>query len=259
MSKTVTLIACLMLGLILHGYAILDKKKDNSLLAEPPEKIPASTDSLSISLSADFYTRHIWRGTLTCDSWNIQPTINLSKSNFQIGAWGAYTINNSYSELDLYVSYTWRNFSISVLDYFCPDETLKFNRLFDFKQQTTQHTIDAIASYDGTGKFPVRFMVSSLLYGDDLSPANNTNFYSTYIEAGYEWQPNKNQHFDVHIGLTPSKGYYAESFNVVSCGVAMNQTFQVTEQFSLPIIGKLIVNPYTENIFFVFGISISNL
>ncbi|MFO8021901.1 MAG: hypothetical protein R6U65_05490 [Perlabentimonas sp.] len=259
MSKTALITAFLTLIFSLPIHAIINNDKDKTLLVEPPEKIPASTDSLSINLSADFYTRHIWRGTLTCDSWNIQPTINVSKNNFQFGTWAAYTVNNNYSELDLYVSYTWRNFSISILDYFCPDETLRFNRLFDFKQQSTQHTIDAVASYDGSGKIPVRLMVSTLLYGDDLNPLNNKNLYSTYIETGYEWKLSNSQLIDFHIGITPYKSYYADSFNIVSCGIAMNQTLQITEEFSLPITGKLIANPYTENIFLVFGISVSNL
>jgi len=259
MSRTALITAFLTLAFSLPNFAIISNDKDKSPLVEPPEKIPNSTDSLSINLSADFYTRHIWRGTLTCDSWNIQPTINVSKNNFLFGTWAAYTVDNSYSELDLYVSYTWRSFSFSILDYFCPNETLKFNRLFDFKQRSTQHTIDAVASYDGSGKIPVRFMVSTLLYGDDLDPLNNNNLYSTYIEAVYEWKLSSSQLIDFHIGITPYKSYYADSFNIVSCGIAMNQTIHVTEEFSLPITGKLIANPYTENIFLVFGISVSNL
>lgn len=250
----ITFISC---SSFLNPLFSIEDQPQFSSYAEPVEKIPTASDTLKIDYSANFQSRHIWRGTLTCDSWNIQPTINVSNKNFLMGAWAAYTLNNSYAEVDLYIAYTIKNFTVALLNYFCPDETQVFNRLFDFNQSTTQHTLDLTMSYEGPKKFPIRFMASTLIWGDDLNPSNGDNYFSSYIESGFYWNRNQNQEFDFHLGVSPFKGYYANSFNVVSIGSSITQNINITKEFSMPIFGKLIVNPHTENIFFVFGLSLS--
>jgi len=225
-------------------------------MVEPPEKIPPATDTLSLEFSASFQSRHVWRGTLTCKAWNIQPTINVSRKNFLLGTWAAYTVDNSYAEVDLYLSYTIGSFSFAVLDYFCPDENQQFNRLFDFKQPSTKHTIDATLSFNGTDNFPLQIMASTLIYGDDLEPISGKNYFSTYVEANYTLERSPDQRFDFFVGFTPYKGYYANSFNLVNAGFSINQSLMVTETFQIPVFGKFCFNPYKESIHFVFGISI---
>ncbi len=234
----------------------LDEDNDTHAAVVPVDNIPHTTDSLSIELSANFQSRHIWRGSLTCDSWNLQPTFNVSKDNFLLGAWAVYTVNNSYAEVNLYASYSLGSFTFSLLDYYCPTETVRFNRFFDLKQSTTQHTIDATLSFDGTDKLPFTLMVSTMLWGEDLDPVTADNYYSTYLEAGYSWRRTANQHFDFSAGITPFNGYYADGFNVVSLSASMHQTLKINDSFNLPIFGKLILNPYTENLFFVFGLTL---
>ncbi len=58
------------------------------------------------------------------------------------------------------------------------------------------------------------------------------------------------------IGATPSEGMYSDDFNVVNLGVTVSKELAITDKFSLPINGSFIVNPYTENVFFTFGISL---
>lgn len=225
---------------------------------ETHDKIPVATDTLSIHLSANIQSRHLWRGSVTCSAWNIQPTATASKRNFLVGFWGAYTVNNSYSEVNLYGSYTLRRFSVAVLDYFCPDETLKFNRLFDTNQKTTQHTVDATLTYNGTRKLPISIMISTLVWGDDLNATNEKNNYSTYIEAGYTWERTQTQKFEFFAGITPFEGYYANSLNLVNIGFSASQTLKVSTTFKLPIFGKVIANPYTQNLYFVFGATLGS-
>ena len=241
---------------LLFISACLQAGEVKSPLVEPTDKIHQPSDTLRFDLSADFRSRHIWRGSLTCSAWSIQPTMNLSKSNFLIGAWGAYTVDNSYTELDLYFSYTAGPFTVGFLDYFCPDETERFNHVFDYSSSSTKHTLDATFSFNGTKKFPLSVMASTLLYGDDKNPENGKNYYSTYIEAAYHLKANDKLEFDFHTGFTPFEGYYAPSANVVSCGIAATQKLALTPKLNFPITGKLILNPYTQNIYFVFGISV---
>lgn len=229
-----------------------------SPLTEPSEKIHMASDSLKFDFSADFRSRHIWRGSLTCSAWSVQPTMNLTSSNFLVGIWGAYTVDNSYTEFDIYASYTYKRFTIAILDYFCPNETVKFNHLFNYNNKTTKHTLDAVVNYNGTERFPLSLSASTLFFGDDKNPNSGKNFFSTYIEANYKWEISEQLKSEFHLGVTPYEGYYSTGPNVVSCGFSVTHNLQITSNFSIPLNGKLIVNPYTENVFFVFGFSLGS-
>jgi hypothetical protein len=246
---------CLLFLTPFHCSAVVASDPNNTMV-DPLTKATHTTDSLSLEFSASFQNRHIWRGSLTCSAWNIQPTINLSKNNFLIGAWSAYTVDNSYAEVDLYISYSIGRLNIAVLDYFCPNETAAFNRLFDFNQRTTQHTVDVTLTYEISKKFPLSLMASTLVYGDDLNPKTGKNYFSTYVEASYIWTKKPKHQIETSIGFTPFEGYYASSLNVVNIGLSITKNLAITESFQLPVFGKLIVNPYSENIYFVFGLSI---
>ncbi len=242
---------------VILPIAVFGTSPTETNLLTPADKLPKATDSLSFDFSANIQSRHVWRGTLTCSAWNVQPTVNLSKGNFLVGAWAANTFDSSYSEFDLYVSYTIGGFTIALLDYFCPDETLAFNRLFDFNQPTTQHTVDATLTYNGPDQFPITIMASTLIWGDDLDDEGN-NYFSTYIEAGYSLKPWVNTQFDLIAGFTTHNGYYAQGANMVNLGLQFEQPLLISDKFTLPIFGKIHVNPYTENIYFVFGFTLGS-
>lgn len=230
----------------------------NIVTTEPPDKLPEATkDSLEVTLSADIRNRHTWRGGLTCDAWNFQPTLNFTWSNFLVGAWGVYTVDNKYAEVDFYASYTYKSFTLSVLDYFCPNETLAVNRFFDYNDQTTPHLIDINLQFNGTKSFPVRILASTIVYGNDKKADDpNKNNYSTYFEAGYNFASKKGFKYDFVVGLTPFESFYSNRLNVVNMGFKASKKIKITPSYSLPVFGQLVLNPYKENLHFVFGITI---
>jgi hypothetical protein len=72
-----------------------------------------------------------------------------------------------------------------------------------------------------------------------------------YIEAALAF---KTVNFFVGGG---NEMYSADgSFNVVNLGLSTTKTIAVTDKFSLPLIGKVILNPNKEQIFFVIGFSL---
>ena len=101
------------------------------------------TKEPSLTLSADIKSRHTWRGNLTCTALNIQPTLDLKISKITLGAWGCYTADNSYAEVDLYAIYHMGPLSFSLLDYYSPNEAVKQNDFFQFDRKTTRHIVDA--------------------------------------------------------------------------------------------------------------------
>ena len=58
------------------------------------------------------------------------------------------------------------------------------------------------------------------------------------------------------VGATPwgSAMYEADGFTVCEAAVALSKELKISPTFSLNATGKVVVNPATENTFFVFGI-----
>lgn len=208
------------------------------------------------SLSGDIKSRHTWRGGLTCSAWNVQPTLNMNIKNLTLGAWGCYTVDNSYSEIDLYASYKLGNFSATLLDYYNPIEGVKKNDFFNYNADTTRHLVDVNVKFHGTTNFPVYIMASTMIYGVDKKPNTTQNRYSTYFEAGYTLNLNADQRVDFFMGGTPHKSYYANKAAIVNVGMTVHQNINVLGQYKLPLYISMIVNPTYENIYFVIGTTI---
>ena len=209
-----------------------------------------------LSLSGDIKSRHTWRGGLTCSAMNIQPTLELNLKNLTLGAWGCYTVNNSYSEIDLYATYKLGNLSASVLDYYNPIEGARKNDLFEYGKDSTRHLIDVNLKFHGTQDFPVYLMASTLVYGPDKKENSSSNRYSTYFETGYTLKLKGNQEVDFFLGGTPHKSCYANEAAIVNVGMTARQSVKVLNQYNLPFYISLIVNPKYEKIFFVLGVTI---
>ena len=49
---------------------------------------------------------------------------------------------------------------------------------------------------------------------------------------------------------------YADKFNVVNVGLSATKTLNISSGFTPSVFGKLIANPYENQLYFVFGISL---
>ena len=61
--------------------------------------------------------------------------------------------------------------------------------------------------------------------------------------------------FDVFVGAGDCWHTTEGSFQVVNIGIAATKELTLTEQFSLPLSGAVILNPNTEQLHLVFGLS----
>lgn len=106
--------------------------------------------------------------------------------NLTLGAWGCYTVDNSYSEIDFVCESCVGQLLLQrYLDYYNPIEGVKKNDFFNYNADTTRHLVDVNVKFHGTTNFPVYIMASTLIYGVDKKPNTTQNRYSTYFEAGY--------------------------------------------------------------------------
>jgi hypothetical protein len=217
----------------------------------------------TFSVGTDIMSRYIWRGTDFGNSPSIQPTLEYSTGNLSIGTWGAFSTEvDIYQELDLYVSYTMLEMlTIGVTDYFFPSyKTTEMpikNNYFNYDADETGHIFEANLAFN-CKKIPLTISANIAFYGGDKlveSDGETSQAYSTYIEAAYSGKLNDVQ-WNTFIGFTPTEGLYGNTMGVVNLGLNLSKEVKITETYSLPVNGGLIVNPQAENIFLVFGISL---
>lgn len=226
------------------------------LIASAQEVVNEENEAESpFSLSTDLVSRYVWRGLLYSANPNIQPTLDFTKGNFSVGAWGSYAVAAPYAEVDLYISYTLGNFTATIFDYYTEDETdLTVNNYFNWGKSTTPHSLEGAITFNGTEKFPVTFTASMFFYGYDWDAAGK-NQYSTYFEVGYSKQVGPTL-INLFAGGTPAKGLYAQTAAIVNVGMGVSYELTLSEKFKLPVFGQLVLNPSAKDIFFVFGITL---
>jgi hypothetical protein len=238
-------------------------------------------EGATLSFGADILSRYIWRGFDYGNSPAIQPNICFSWKGLNIGAWGSYSfskhsiqVNDStiedfgnYSEMDLYISYTYKWFTIMVFDYFTMNglNVNEGNKYFDYRNTTTGHTFEGCLVFDGTEKFPLQVMVSTLFYGDDKDQDSTgvyglgtKNNFSTYFELAYTFQLRKiDLELRPFIGGIPFGGsWYGPCAGVINLGLTAKKSIPITPLYALPVQASLIANPQSQSIFLVFGISL---
>jgi len=211
----------------------------------------------SFSLSADIVSVFVWRGVTVSPTPNIQPTINYTTGNFEIGFWGSTDLLGNYKEIDMYASYSIKGFSITLTDYFWNST----KRYFNLNNKSTGHLFELGMAYE-FDKIPLQLYAATMLYGDDkmfaYNPAETDSIkcnYSTYIELNYTFSINKND-LNIFTAITPATGLYGNGFALIYTGFTAIRNIKITDSFSLPIFATFAMNPQTEDFFVVFGITL---
>ncbi|NOQ25041.1 MAG: hypothetical protein GQ564_06725 [Bacteroidales bacterium] len=251
----------------------------------------ATSEESPWSVGGDFVSRYIWRGVnLGGSSPSIQPYLEYGfgtdDHSFSIGAWGAYSLSGTQTgqEADLYLSYTLKDmFSLTVTDYFFPDESIDRNKYFNYNMdwdkinsgetKQTGHLVEAAISFNGTENIPVSIMFAMNIWGADAQKYKEESglmvpedgiVMSKYIELAYSTDVNGIS-LDLFAGAALDKpeidksepaGFYGQkAMGFINLGFTLSKEIQITENFALPVFGSVITNPEAQNIFMVFGIS----
>lgn len=230
-----------MIAVTLFGMAV-------SFPVEAQEKTKAS-------VGADLVSGYIWRGN-NCGGVSIQPTLSVARSGFSLTAWGSVGFDNDDTkELDLTAAYSAGGLKLGVTDYWfnqtATPDGMQTNKYFEYGTHSTAHIFEGTIGYD-FGLLALSWNTN--FAGADYTPEGDRT-YSTYIEAVAPFRLG-GLDFAAEVGFTPWKGLYADKFNVTNIGLKATKDIRITESFMLPVFAKLIVNPYTEGAYFVFGLSL---
>lgn len=197
--------------------------------------------SSPFSLGADFVSNYIWRGTKLGTGPNIQPYVEFGIAGLTAGSWGSFAFNTtSVVENDFYLSYGFDfGLSLGVTDYYYQGP------LFDFSDSTGSHAIELNGFYEIGGlslsyNFVVNEACGAGSAGNDM-----------YIEAMYSFK-----NFDIFLGAGDGWHTTTGSFEVVNVGISTSKEIKITDRFSLPVFGSIIVNPQVEVAYVVAGFSL---
>lgn len=211
-----------------------------------------STNKLTFDVNADLVSRYIWRGLPSSLTPNIQPSVTLGYKNFSAQVWGSYGISQPYAEFDVNLSYNIGAFTLSVWDYYVNTDEATTTHYFNCSD-TTLHSVEGSLTFNGTDGFPISITLATYLWGDDKDEEGD-NYYSTYLELGYE-RTIGNTNLKLFAGGTFGEGYYASKAAVVNLGLTATRDLQLTEKTALPLTGSVIVNPDAKSVYLVFGIT----
>ncbi|MBI9038199.1 MAG: hypothetical protein JEY97_08720 [Bacteroidales bacterium] len=239
---------------------------------------------VEFDVSGDLMSRYVWRGTqFGGSSPCIQPAVAVKIKNFEAGIWGSYSLGgvNPNQEFDFYLSYTFANdmFTAIFTDYFFPTEDTNY-KYFDYKDTSTGHILEGSLMFNGTDKIPFSLLLAVNFYGADAIKLNdNPNSpdfnkrkgiqYSSYVELGYSTKINETElsafagltlnsqkKANISTGFIGETGFYGKKAGFVNLGITGAKEIKISKNYSLPVSVSAIVNPMSEKVYLVFGISL---
>lgn len=197
---------------------------------------------VTVSTGVDIYSTYVWRGVAYAGP-SLQPYVELGAGGFTLGAWGSQgidglitsgTASNGFQEMDLYTAYSFDfGLSLGITDYYYPG-TLFFeedSHAFELNGGYTVGDLSLSANYIFAGGGSV---------GDDV-----------YFQLGYDVGK-------ANLFIGGGDGWHSTDteFTIVNIGVGTSKEIEITDSFSLPVSGAVILNPDTEQFYITAGISL---
>jgi hypothetical protein len=232
-------------------------KKINLVVSLTLFLVTGNLSAQGLSIGTDIVSRYIWRGfDLGGNTPSLQPIVKFAVGGLTAGFWGAYSLSdpNGLNEIDIYASYSAEigdagSFNLGLTDYTYPNSGVKIGNFnnYDNEAGPGAHYIELNAGYSGSENFPISLSFNIFLYNLENNPIYFQAGYSTSIE---------NVTLDLFAGGTPGEEteyYGVTDFSIINVGFTVTKNIKFTEEFSLPIFGSVILNPASENLFFIVG------
>jgi len=214
------------------------------LMAQKEEK------ASNFTVGADFYSNYIWRGSKFGNGPAFQPSVKFVTGGITVGVWGSFDAVG-YTETDPFISYTFPfGLSIGITDYYYPTHldttgTLIGSDFFDFDNETGFHVLEINCGYSFKG------LALSANYIINESGGALTSGADLYFQTGYSFR-------NFNIGIGGGNGWHTadNEFNICHVAIGAGKTIEITEKFSVPVNGSVILNPDKKQLFVVVGFSL---
>jgi len=204
---------------------------------EPAAPAPAASP---FSVGADFYSNYIWRGSQFGTGPAFQPSIKFTQGVFSAGIWGSFDAAG-YKEMDPFVLVTLPvGLSFGVTDYYYG------GKLSEMSDTAGSHAFEVNL---GFAKGPITLSANYILNkaGGAASAGGDK-----YFQVSYAFK-------NCNIFVGAGDGWHTkdpDKFAICNVGIGTSKTIKITDSFSIPVSGQIIVNPDKEFLTFVVGFSL---
>jgi hypothetical protein len=219
--------------LIMTGVVLAGLISSVNVAAQQQEK------NSRFNVSADLYSNYLWRGSRFGTGPHIQPAVEFIAGGLTLGVWGSFDFHG-YSEADPYVTYSFPfGLSLGLTDYYYPGTSF-----FDASVDQGSHAFEVNGSYSTGG------LTLSANYILNESGGAGSAGGDLYFQAGYSFNS-----FEIFAGA--GNGWHTSDgeFMVCNLGIGTARTIEVTDKFSIPVSGQIVLNPDTEQLFMTVGFS----
>lgn len=220
-------------GLFFTGLVVL------SLITTFQLRAQDEGSDLKFNAGADVYTNYVWRGTKFGSGPSVQPGVSFVQGGLTIGVWGSFDAAG-YAEADPYISYSFPfGLSLGLTDYYYPGL-----ELFDLSKATGSQALEINTGFETGG------LTLSANYIINEAGGAESAGGDMYFEAGYSFTD-----FDLFVGA--GNGWHTSDgeFNFCNIGLGTSREISITDNFSIPVSGQVILNPDKEQLYVVVGFS----
>lgn len=196
--------------------------------------------SSGFSVGADLYSNYIWRGHKLGTGPAIQPTVKFATGGLTVGVWGSFDAGG-YTEVDPYISYSLPfGLSVGLTDYYSPSLAL-----FETIDSLESHALEFNAGFT-VGGFSLS---ANYIFNEAKGIESKGN--DMYFQAGYSFK-----HFSILIGAGDGWHTTDGKFNFCNITLGTSKEIKITETFSIPVTGQVVVNTDLEALYVVVGFSL---
>lgn len=212
-------------------------------------------------LGLDIQTKYVWRGMemMGQDAAPVLfPSVNYSWNGLYVYAMGGYAVNGKYAEVDLGISYTWKDFTLAFNDYYYPTVDDKKDEYFT-GGKNTGHWLEACISY-APEKIPLWVTLSNFFYGADkyFDGRKEKQAYSTYLEIGTYYDFLKYNRISLALGAALNKSCYNDyehDFSISNIELKYTYNIHFKNDWTLPLSAAYIYNPVFDKSFVNFTVN----
>lgn len=240
--RKIVLIA--LFNIIAMGYVLAQGQE--AITDSSSEKGRGSNFHLSLSVQS----KYMWRGIEYGTSPVLFPSLDYNYKGFYVYAMGGYATDGSHQEVDMGISYTIKDVSLSVNDYYYPTTVGESDKYFNFKGKETGHWVEGTIQYTPSC-LPLWGLLSTYFAGADKKPDSSDLAYSSYLEIGGHYDFFDSNVLSLAVGAALNKSFYNDyehRFSVCNIALKYEHNF-VWNKISIPVGVSYIVNPYREKSF----------
>lgn len=193
----------------------------------------------NFNVGADLYSNYIWRGSKLGQGPSVQPVVKFMKSGLTFGVWGAFDASG-YSEVDPYISYSLPvGLSVGLTDYYYPKLSI-----FETSDTSGSHALEINTGFAKGG------LSLSANYILNQAGGAGSAGGDMYFQAAYAFAT-----FNIFVGAGDGWHTSDGKFNLCNMGLGTGKVITLTDKFSIPVTGQVILNTEREQLFLVVGFS----